>query len=374
MRILFVTNNYTPYSGGVVSSIQSTVQELQENGHDVRIVTLNFLGADHNDPEYVYRIPSALRFKRKHNYFAIPWRMNDYLMNKCKEFKPDIVHVHHPFLLGVSAMRIARLLRIPVVFTYHTMYEAYAHYIPFPVVFTRSLIKKRAITFCNKIDVVFAPSNAIAQDIAHCGVSKPVTVIPSAIKSNFLQNDFEIKSKKESFSLLVVSRFTPEKNVEMVIDLFAQLPQDGSFALTLVGYGMLEQKLRELAFKKYNLSPELVTFIIKPSQDKLVEIYKEADLFIFSSTTDTQGLVLAESMSQGTPVVAINGPGQQSIIKNGENGFIVSNKDQILQKIIEVSTDVVLHEQLQKGAWQTAREYSAQVCVAKIVRAYQDLL
>lgn len=374
MRILFVTNNYTPYSGGVVSSIQSTVQQLQESGHQVRIVTLDFLGAAHVDPPHVVRIASVARFKRSQNHFAIPWRMRSCIKSICQDFKPDIMHVHHPFLLGPCALRVARLYNIRVVFTYHTIYEAYAHYLPLPQIVTRGLIKKRAIYFCNAVDAVIAPSQAIADNIKNAGTHKPVFVIPSSIRSSFLSTSFTPKQSQKSFSLLTVGRFTPEKNMQLVLDLFAQLPQDGSFTLTMVGYGPLYDQLSLYAYEQLQLSRELVQFVVKPTQEQLLQLYKNADLFLFSSITDTQGLVLAESMSQGTPVVAIDGPGQRGIITNGENGFIVHNVSEMKNVVVEIACDPVLHQKLQQGAWQTAREYNPHVCVQKLLLVYEQQL
>src|SRR5436189_6357245 len=100
MRIIFVTNNYTPYSGGLVSSIDATVQELRAQGHNVLIITLNFLGDLHKAENDLIRITCPIRFMYKKNHMAIPWRPTHELLSIAKQFSPDIIHVHHPFLLG----------------------------------------------------------------------------------------------------------------------------------------------------------------------------------------------------------------------------------------------------------------------------------
>jgi glycosyltransferase involved in cell wall biosynthesis len=373
MRILFVTNNYIPYSGGVVSSIQSTVAQLQEMGNTVHIITLDFLGTEHQDPPHVMRIPSITRFVHNQNHIAVPWRPAQRIQKMCDIVNPDIIHVHHPFLLGPCAVRVARKQGIPVVFTYHTVYEAYAHYVPIPTLFTRQLIKKRVIVFCNKVDHVIAPSSAIAQDIAGAGARRPITVIPSGLRSCFLQNAVSNKQRGHSFNLISVGRFTHEKNIYALLDMFSCLPQDGSYSLTLVGYGVLYDALREYAYTILQLSKERVLFIVKPSQERLVRLYQDADLFVFSSATDTQGLVLAESMSQATPVVALDGPGQQSIIKNGENGFIVPDIAAMKEKVIHIASNPELYTHLQHNARQTAAEYTPEICVQKLVDVYKGL-
>src|SRR5579872_5344972 len=132
MRILFVTNNYTPYSGGIVSSIDATVHALYAKGHDVLLVTLDFFGVAVSEHKYIVRIPTIFRFMYKSNHMAIPWRATYELLSLAQTYSPDIIHVHHPFLLGKSGLDVAHILGIPCVFTYHTLYEQYAHYVPVP--------------------------------------------------------------------------------------------------------------------------------------------------------------------------------------------------------------------------------------------------
>src|SRR6266404_2396469 len=128
MRIFFVTNNYTPYSGGVIHAITATTDALRAQGHEVFIITLDFLGKPDKpqaDPDYVIRIACPIKFMYKTNYMAIPWRPTHAIKQLIQQYKPDIIHVHHPFLLGVSALHAAQTYNIPCIFTYHTMYEDY---------------------------------------------------------------------------------------------------------------------------------------------------------------------------------------------------------------------------------------------------------
>ena len=108
MRILIVTNNYTPYSGGVVSSLNAFIPALQQAGHDVIVVAPQFLASHADDPIWVRRVPSLIRFTWHNNHMALPWRMKRKISNIMQEFKPDVVHVQHPFLLGAAALKVAR--------------------------------------------------------------------------------------------------------------------------------------------------------------------------------------------------------------------------------------------------------------------------
>jgi 1,2-diacylglycerol 3-alpha-glucosyltransferase len=372
MRITFVTNNYTPYSGGVISSITATTSALRAQGHEVSIITLDFLGTHHHsDPDYVIRLACPITFMYKKNHMAIPWRPTHTITQLLKKNKPDIVHVHHPFLLGVSALRAARKLNIPCVFTYHTMYEEYAHYAPLPTICTKPLIRATVTRFCNAVDGIIVPSRAIKEYLSTKQITSPITIIPSPLCSLFLTHDATKPKIKDHnpFNILIVSRFVPEKNIPFVFDVFKQLPT--TFTLTLVGYGTDYLAMQELAFNTLQLSPERVHFIHKPEQNDLLHYYRSADLFIFPSKTDTQGIVLAESMSQGLPVIALDGPGQRDIIINGTNGFIIENADQAAATIMEIATNPSLHEHLRAGARITAERYHPDAITAKLLNFYR---
>lgn len=375
MRIFFVTNNYTPYSGGVVSSIITTTEALRTQGHEVFIITLDFLGKQHNDPDYVIRITCPIKFMYKKNYMAIPWRPTHAITQLLKKYKPDIVHVHHPFLLGMSALQAAQTYKIPCVFTYHTMYEEYAHYIPLlPQQWVKPLIHSIVTHFCSTVNGIIAPSNAIKEYLSLQNINPPIRVIPSPLSPLFFTQHPHTKSleHKQQFKLLLVSRFMPEKNIPFVFNVFKQLPEN--FTLTLIGYGDQYETMQTLAFTTLQLSPNRVTFIPKQSHKRLLNYYHEADLFIFPSQTDTQGIVLAESMSQGLPIIALDGPGQRDIILNGINGFIINNTDHAVTTIMKIATDTSLHNQLISGAFNTAQQYHTNHIVKKLLDFYHMII
>lgn len=369
MRIFFVTNNYIPYSGGVVQSIDATAHELRAQGHEVFIITLDFLGKKSQDPAYVIRIPSLITFTYKKNYMAIPWRPTHAIDLLVQKYTPDIMHIHHPFLLGPSALRVARKYHIRAVFTYHTMYEKYAHYIPITRLFTQPLIIKTVLTFCKNVDAIIVPSSSIQQYLVSHGVQTPITIIPSPLREIFCNTvPFIQKKNSHIFKLLLVTRFVPEKNIPFVFEVMRLLPD--TFRLTLVGYGVEYRKFQKLAFETFKFSSERITFIHKPSQDYLLSCYNDADLFIFPSQTDTQAIVLAESMSQAVPVIALDGPGQRDIIINGKNGFIIENAQQAAEHIIHIAENKVLHEHLKNGAYATSHRYHARTIVAQLLNWY----
>ncbi len=375
MRIFFVTNNYKPYSGGVISSIDATVNELRVQGHDVVIVTLDFLGDEHKDEEHVKRVSCPVRFMYKQNHMAIPWRPTYELLMLAKRYQPDIIHVHHPFLLGVSGLKVARALSLECVFTYHTLYEEYAHYVPFPPLCTKPIIGLLVKRFCEEVDGIIVPSNTVKHTVRAAGVLSPIEVIPSPVRNQFLSPCFveplAQSCSKQFFELLVVSRFTKEKNIPFVFDVFQKLPD--TVRLTLVGYGVEYDALYNKAFNELCLPPERVRFVHKPEQHTLVEMYCAADLFLFPSRNDTQGIVIAEALSQGLPVIALDGPGQRDSIRNGENGFIITDEVSAAQVIKKLMGDGELHAHLRGQAYKTAHNYSSAAQVQQLLAFYETV-
>jgi 1,2-diacylglycerol 3-alpha-glucosyltransferase len=368
MRIFFITNNYTPYTGGVTQSIITTTDALRAQGHEVFIITLNFDGDHHDDPDYVIRIPCPLQFTYKKNPMAIPWRPTHVLTELIKQYKPDIIHLHHPFLLGVSGLRAARALQVRCVFTYHTLYHEYAHYVPLLAQYTQLFIAAYVTRFCNKVDGIIAPSNAIAEYLIAQKIHRPITVIPSALRPAFTATDDGDKVSDGNINLLLVSRCVPEKNIPFVFDVIQQLPHN--YKLTIVGYGTDYEKLQHIAFEQRAIPRTQLQFIHKPPLPTLLNTYRTAHLFLFPSQTDTQGLVLAESMSQKVPVIALPGPGQQDIIIDGVNGFIIHNAQQAAHIITSIAHDNTLYTQLCANAYATSKQYHANPLITRLLDFY----
>jgi 1,2-diacylglycerol 3-alpha-glucosyltransferase len=368
--IIMVTNNYTPYSGGVVSSLQVSCDELRRQGHRVIIVTLDFLG-DGIQEEDLIRVPCRFRFRYRGNCMAIPWFAERYLKQLFDQYQPDIIHVHHPFLLGVWAQRIARTKGIPVLFTYHTRYEQYLHYVPLPALCMRPLLTRWVDYFCTQVDAVIAPTASLTNTLA-CARER-VHVVPSGIRPCFVPSGLYKKLRSsEIIELVCVCRFAPEKNIIALLELMQQL--GSGYRLTLLGYGQQQKFLEQYAYGFLQLPRDRVNFIIKPTRETIALWYQKADLFIFASQSETQGLVLAEAMAAGTPVIALRGPGIVDIVVDGKNGYCVSSVGAMAEKIDHVMNNPAELAHLQEGAFATSQAYSPAQTTRKLVAVYANLL
>ncbi|MGC2310034.1 MAG: glycosyltransferase, partial [Candidatus Babeliaceae bacterium] len=224
MNILMVTNNYTPYSGGVVSSICATTQALQEQGHTVHIATLDF-GTQENDAYFVHRLYCPLKFWYYKNPVAVPWRAQAQLEVLVRTLKPALIHSHHPFLLGIAAVHVAKKYAIPIIFTHHTLYDEYSHYLPLPTFLLKPFINYVVTKYCQNVDGIIAPSSFVKNRLVHHQIQKSIAVIPSGILPLFYPGIFAPKNsiKNRKITLLTISRFMPAKNITFLLDMFAYL-------------------------------------------------------------------------------------------------------------------------------------------------------
>jgi glycosyltransferase involved in cell wall biosynthesis len=191
-------------------------------------------------------------------------------------------------------------------------------------------------------------------------------VISSGILPIFVNNSF-------TEHLLTVSRFVKEKNIYFLLDAFSKLDQS-NFIFTLIGYGAETQNIQNYAYKKLGLSENNIRFIIKPHKEIISYYYKSVDLFIFSSITETQGLVLAEAMSGGTPVIAVDATGSCDIVKNGFNGYLVNTVEQMIEKILQISSDEQLNKTMQYNAFCTAQLYNPAKTTQNLIDFYQCII
>ena len=324
MRVGLFTNNYLPFRGGVTTAVETLRQGLEAQGHPAWVFA-PASSAPHDDPAFVFRYPSVPA--PTYPGFALPLPFSRRWSRAALALDLDIFHAQHPFLLGVTARRLARSQGRPLVFTYHTRYEKYAHYVPLPEPLVASLAVRLASRFAASADLVIAPSARIAESLADLGVRAPIAVIPTGVPLELFRPGDRGEARRtlgldeDAPLCLYVGRLDREKSVERVIDAFGSIALAVSGArLLLVGQGSHEAALKRLAAA--SPASEAIRFAGSVAREELPPYYQAADLFLFSSETETQGLVLAEAHACGLPAVAVRASGVDEVVRDGETGLL----------------------------------------------------
>jgi 1,2-diacylglycerol 3-alpha-glucosyltransferase len=324
MRVGLFTNNYLPFRGGVTTAVETLRQGLEAQGHRAWVFA-PASSVPHDDPAFVFRYPSVPA--PTYPGFALPLPFSRRWSRTALELDLDIFHAQHPFLLGVTARRLARSQGRPLVFTYHTRYEKYAHYVPLPEPLVASLAVRLASRFASAADLVIAPSARIAESLADLGVKAKIAVVPTGVPLELFRPGDRAEARRalgldeDAPLCLYVGRLDREKSVERVIDAFGSIALAVSGArLILVGQGSHETALKRLAAASPARSA--VRFAGSVAREELPPYYQAADLFLFSSETETQGLVLAEAHACGLPAVAVRASGVDEVVRDGETGLL----------------------------------------------------
>ena len=310
---------YRPIQNGIVASIDALAHVARGAGHDVTIVTPEMPGY-RDAGERVLRLRSLPLPTRTGYRLTVP-----YLSHRARAF--SIVHAHSPFVTGWLALREARRARVPLVFTYHTQLEEYAHYVPFEARATRALAARLTRGYANAADVVIVPTHAMERRLRELGVRASVAVVPSGIdvalfaagrRSDALRARLGVAPNQKM--VLTVGRLGREKNVERALEAFARLA-DPEARFAIVGDGPHRLALEAFARR---LGVERRTFFARElPRAALPDAYASADAFVFASRSETQGLVLAEALAAGTPVVAVDTPQTREVL--GAAGRIVAD-------------------------------------------------
>ena len=330
MRILMMTNTYFPMVGGLEQSVHSFSEEFKSLGHEVLIVTPAFGGAPKEEPG-VIRIEAIQKFKG--TIFSVNFPVSGLLTRLMKDFVPDIVHSHCPFFMGDFALRLSRQHAIPLVFTYHTMFEQYVHDWPIHNEGVKRFMVKLAAGYANLVDQVIVPTESVRDILLKRGVKTPMEVVPTGVDAQrFLKGDRNTFRQANQIPLdaLVVGhagRLSPEKNLEFLTNCMVELLKKEPRAHALiVGLGPSEKMIKD-AFEQAGLEKRLhLTGVLHYQQ--LVDAYFAMDVFAFASLSETQGIVLIEAMSAGVPVVALDAPGAREMVKDYHNGRLLSQMDE----------------------------------------------
>jgi 1,2-diacylglycerol 3-alpha-glucosyltransferase len=378
VRIALFTNNYLPFCGGVTISVETLRAGLEARGHEAWVFAPR-LSADADDNEKVVRYPSVPAATYPDFALAVPW--SPAVVRRVRALDFDVFHAHHPFLLGPAARRLARRAGRPLVFTYHTRYEKYAHYVPL----TPRLVEVAALRlsgrFAATADAVIAPSAVVRDELRERGVPAPVAVavVPTGVDLARFHPGRRADARRAlglgagDAVVLYVGRLDREKSVERLLLAFERVAHTVRAArLVLVGRGTQAERLRTLA-AALGVGTR-VTFAGLCPHAALPRYYQAADLFFFASETETQGLVLAEAAACGLPAVAVNAPGCAEVVRDGETGILTKAEVPALaEAAIGLLLDADRRRQLATRARMVAeRDFGVELQIDRTLAVYAE--
>ncbi len=323
LRVGFFTEINRPVVNGVVESVEGLARGLRSRGHEVYCFAPRMPG-DEGVGDVFFRMPSLPLPTRTPYRLTLPLVGRRSVRSVIKRL--HVVHVHSPFVTGWMGLRYARRYGMPVVYTYHTQLEAYAHYVPFDPVATRFATETLTRTFSNSVDAVVVPTDAMRVHLRDLGVTTRIDVVPSGIDVEHFSNGRRREDLRASLGagapsgrlLLFVGRLAREKSVDVLLRALARV-RDATLSLAIAGDGPARGELEELA-AQLGIARR-VRFLGEVDRDELPDLYASSDAFVFPSTSETQGLVLAEALAAGTPVIAADTPQNRDVL--GRAGEIV---------------------------------------------------
>jgi 1,2-diacylglycerol 3-alpha-glucosyltransferase len=378
-HVAFFTNTYLPFVAGVALSVDLFQRYLRALGDRVVVYAPEYDRPAQNE-DGVQRLPSIRQFL--HSDFSVPLPLaGGTFMDFGKELF-DVVHVHHPFLLGEMGLRLARQHRLPLVFTYHTLYEEYTHYVPLNERMARKTIIRHCIDFAELCDLVIAPTRDIRRMLRERGVQTPIEVLPTGVeRKQFARADAAAARRRlaiplDAPMLVYVGRLAPEKNLDYLVSACLDVLEEVPHAhLVVAGDGQHRDHLPELAEAR-GYGGERVHFTGKVVGKNLVDLYAAGTLFVFASKTETQGMVVLEALTAGTPVVALDANGVRDFVEDGINGRLVpgdADESVFAQTVLDALKDPERLRNWSLAARETTAKYDMPEIAKRLHRLYRSL-
>lgn len=379
MKIVMATNTYLPHVGGVANSVKTFTEEYRKRGHEVLVVCPEFPGRKINETG-VIRVPAIQNFNGTDFSVALP--LPGLLLEAMNEFRPDIVHSHHPFLLGDTALRISAHFNIPLVFTHHTMYEQYTHYVPADSPEMQKFAIELSTGYGNLCNVVIAPSESIKEILGERAVEAPIEVVPTGVDlEKFAHGDGasfrrHMHIPPDAFVVGHVGRLAPEKNLDFLVRAVCEfLKKNQEAYLLIVGDGPSVPEIKRLT-KKAGVARRVRLAGSRKGRE-LVSAYRAMSIFAFASKSETQGMVIMEALAAGLPVVALDATGVRDVLRDGAHGVLLRDESEAafadaLNRMAELSVEQ--REAMLQSIRNDVQACSSSACAGKALAIYESLV
>ena len=395
LRIAIFGESYLPYLSGVTVSTEALARGLGGAGHEVLLVVPRpapgaapgTAGAQGPEPRVAW-LPSFQVPGPAPVGYRVPWPIPSAALRAAEAFGPEVVHAQSPFVSGLMARSLARRLGAPLIFTHHTRFGDYRHYLGPLAAPGGALVAEYLRRYWLGCAAVVAPGSELADEIR--GSLGPrrrpvVRAIPTGIEVAAIRSLAPVDARAlagwpaDAVVVGGLGRLAPEKSVDLVVEAFAEVAaEDESARLLLVGGGPSEATLRARAARP-DLAGRVHLTGMRPRQEALALI-KGVDLLATASRTETQGLVLAEALAAGVPVVALDGPGVADSVRDGVDGLVVAaepagaRRGALAAALRELIRDPERRSRLAAAAESGAERFTVAARIASVADLYRELL
>jgi len=377
MRVLMISDVYFPRVNGVSTSIQTFAREFTDKGHQVTLITPDY-GREAPEPFEVLRIPSRYFLFDPEDRILRWGRLRAHRM-RLAAAGFDLVHIHTPFIAHYAGLALARWLSVPVIESYHTFFEQYLDkYVPLvPGAWLRLMARRFSAAQCNDVDALAVPSQAMLDVLEGYGVRTPAEVVPTGIElQQFSAGDggrFRAawKIPPERPLLVHVGRLAFEKNCEFLVSMLARVKtQVPDVMLVIAGEGPARRPL-ERQVRRLGLTDQVLFTGYLDRDGSLEDCYSAGDAFVFASRTETQGLVLLESMALGTPVVAMSVMGTREVLRPGHGCLVAEDdEDHFAAQCVRLLREPLLRAKLSAQGRAYAQSWSAPALADRMLDFY----
>ncbi len=379
LTVALFSDAYPPEINGVATAVVLIRRELQRQGHTVYVFCPNYNrpSADEGGVFRFFSIPYFFKAMRNQR-FVFP-TLRDF--RRLKHLGVDIIHSHVPGNIGVLALLASWWYRIPHVHTYHTFYTRYIHYMPLPRSFAIRGVKWITRKFGGRCQRVICPSRQIRDEIATYGIDFPVDVIPTGIdleRSESVVTPEVLRVRcgiPEGRRILAfVGRLGLEKNLDFLVEVLSHLVNQGhDLSLLFVGGGDAAELIVKTAGDLGVMDRVHITGYVP--RYTVFSYCRMADVFVFASMTETQGLVLLEAMSTGLPTVAIDAMGVSDLQRDEVGGFLSAPEvPEFAEKVALLLTDDEIYQHKRREAINKARIWSTEPMTRRIVSCYEEAI
>ena len=380
MKILITTDAFTPVVNGVVTSTLNLYKQLKEHGHDVKILTLAHGGPSHVDGDVYYISSFGINI---YPDARLTVKFRDRYIHEILEWKPDVIHSQTEFCTFLFARRIARKLDIPVVHTYHTLYQDYTGYFTKHEAIGQKLVVGLSRTLLNHVDGVIVPTEKTKRILEGYGIKENIQVVPNGIELDTFKKHITSEEKAElkrslgidlSHRVIVtVGRLGIEKNVDELLEgLKLYLEQRKDVTLVIVGDGphkeALEEHVHELGIEKH------VVFTGMVQARHIYKYYQLGEVFVSASSSETQGLTYIEALANGLPIVCKKDECLYGVLEDDFNGYMFTSVKEMVQKVNELLENEVLYDQIKKNTTSSVERFSSELFGDRVEDIYMRVV